>query len=310
MHKRSKVAVTSRSFSKDPELRNSLKSKYVEVKFNDEGLQLDGENLVNFLLGYDKAITSLEKIDDSVLAKLPDLRVISKYGVGIDMLDLEALRNHEVRLGWQGGVNKRSVSELVLGLTISMLRNVVNVNNEVKLGLWNQHKGNLLTGKTFGIVGFGNIGKDLVDLIRPFNCKILIYDILKPSLTSLDANVSVVSIEELLTHSDIVSLHLPLTIDSQNMIDKERMSLMKKSSILINLSRGGIVDEQALKELLKDNRIAGAAFDVFSNEPPQDSDLLNLPNFLATSHIGGIAKESIKAMGIAAIDGLENNVIP
>lgn len=310
MHKGMRVAVTSRSFSKDPELRTFIKSKYNKVKFNDEGQQLAGDDLVNFLKGYDKAITSLEKIDDYILKKLPDLKVISKYGVGIDMLDLEAFRNNKVSLGWQGGINKRSVSELVLGMAISLLRNLVNVNLEVKSGSWNQHKGNLLTEKTFGIIGFGNIGKDLVEILKPFNCKILVYDIFKPKDIFLDKSITFVSIEELLTESDIVSLHLPLTSESKNMIDKHKMMLMKKSSVLINLSRGGIVDELALKDLLKDNKIAGAAFDVFLHEPPKDSELLNLPNFLATSHIGGIAKESIKAMGIAAIEGLENNDIP
>lgn len=310
MAKTDSVAVTSRSFSKDLELRNELMKKYSEVKFNDEGLQLEGDDLISFLTGYDKAITSLERIDSHILSQLPKLKVISKYGVGIDMLDLDALRDYKVRLGWTAGVNKRSVSELVVCFAISMLRNVPLANNEVKSGLWNQHKGNLLTGKTFGIIGYGNIGRDLVELLQPFQCKILVQDILLTSETPLSKNASRASIEELLKSSDIVTLHVPLTKMTKNLINEEKISLMKKNSVLINLSRGGIVDELSLKIALKDKKIASAAFDVFFEEPPKDSELLNLPNFMSTPHIGGIAKESIRAMGYAAVEGLEKNYIP
>jgi D-3-phosphoglycerate dehydrogenase len=136
----SRVAVCSRSFSKHPVLRAELSSRYAHVTFNDAGLELRGDALVQFLRGHDKAITALERVDDAVLAQLPDLKIISKYGVG-DSLDLAALQARGIRLGWTGGVNRRSVAELVIGFAIAMLRHVPAANREVLGGRWRQHVG-------------------------------------------------------------------------------------------------------------------------------------------------------------------------
>ena len=310
MNKQDKVAVCSRSFSKNEMLRKEILSKYKHVKFNDEGLSLVGDTLIEFLKGQNKVIIGLEKIDDSVLNQIPTLKVVSKYGVGIDMIDLPAMKKHQVRLGWKGGVNKRAVSELVICYAISVLRHVPIASTEVSEGIWQQHKGNLLTDKTFGIVGFGNIGRDVAELLEPFKCKILVYDIVEAHLSSESKRIECVSLEHLLKNSDLVSLHLPLNEHTAMIIDRSRLEMMQKHAILINLSRGGLVDELALKEALISKQIAGAAFDVFAEEPPQDTELLNCINLLATPHIGGLAKESIMAMGYAAIDGLDTNFLP
>jgi phosphoglycerate dehydrogenase-like enzyme len=302
-----KVAVCSRSFSKNTVLRKEILNKYKHVKFNDEGLSLVGDTLKDFLQGQNKVIIGLEKIDESLLSEIQTLNVVSKYGVGIDMINLDAMKKHEVKLGWKGGVNKRAVSELVLCYAISILRHVPLASREVYEGVWQQHKGNLLTNKTFGIVGYGNIGRDVIDLLHPFDCEILVYDIAEFQLPSDITNIRRVSLEELLINSDIVSLHIPLNDQTSMIINKEKIGLMNKNAILINLSRGGLVDEQALKHALLSSQIAGAAFDVFEEEPPIDNDLIRCPNLLATPHIGGLAKESIMAMGFAAIDGLDNN---
>lgn len=304
-----KVAVCSRSFSKNTVLRKEILNKYKHVKFNDEGLSLVGDTLVNFLQGQNKVIIGLEKIDESLLSEIQTLNVVSKYGVGIDMINLDAMKKHQVKLGWKGGVNKRAVSELVLCYAISVLRHIPVASREVYEGVWEQHKGNLLTNKTFGIVGYGNIGRDVIDLLHPFDCEILVYDIADFQLPLGVKNIKCASLEELLINSDIVSLHIPLNDQTSMIIDKEKIGLMNKNAILINLSRGGLVDEQALKHALLSSQIAGAAFDVFEEEPPIDNDLIRCPNLLATPHIGGLAKESIMAMGFAAIDGLDNNFI-
>ncbi len=136
MNTKDKVAVCSRSFSKNKELRAALLSKYANVTFNDSGLQLEGDRLIEFLSGHDLAITALEKINDSILSKLPTLRAIGKYGVGLDMIDFESMRKYEKRLGWTGGVNRRSVSELALAFAIVMLRHVTSSNREVISGTW------------------------------------------------------------------------------------------------------------------------------------------------------------------------------
>ena len=172
------LAVASRSFSKHPQLRKKVLELYPDAKFNDKGIALHGKELITFLQGCSKAITALEKIDENVLSQLPDLEVIGKYGVGLDMLDLHAMNSHGVLLGWQGGVNKRSVSELVISFSISLLHRAVFANNEVKSGKWYQIKGSQLSNKKFGIIGCGHIGKDLVKLLQPFECDVFSYDIL------------------------------------------------------------------------------------------------------------------------------------
>jgi len=304
------VAVCSRSFSRHPILRAEILSRFANVTFNETGLQLEGSELIDFLKGHNKAITAMETVDEALLSALPELQVIGKYGVGLDMIDFDAMRRHGKHLGWVSGVNRRSAAELTLAFAIVMLRHVVAGNREILAGGWRQLMGGQLSGRTVGIIGCGNIGKDLVHLLEPFQCPILVNDIRQYPEFYSKFNLQQVSKEELLTRSDVVTLHVPLDDSTRNMLTTERLSLMKPTAILINAARGGLVDEMALKEMLKDKRLAAAAFDVFIQEPPQDRELLELDNFLATPHIGGSAEEAIIAMGLAAIDGLDNGEIP
>ena len=300
------VAVTSRSFSRHPELRALVLARYSDAKFNDDGLSLQGNALIDFLSGYEKAITALEVIDDSILSQLPNLKVISKYGVGLDMIDLHALKKYGVKLDWSGGVNKRSVSELVISFAIALLHRAVFANSEVKKGKWYQPKGFQLSNCTFGIIGFGHIGKDLVKLLKPFDCKILAHDIRNFKEFYKKNKVKSVGIEELIKKSDVVTLHLPLNESTKNFMNEERLQMLKSNAILINLARGGLIDEDVLKKMVLEKRIAGAALDVFEIEPPIDKELLTMDNVLITPHIGGSTEEAILAMGMAAIDGLDN----
>ncbi len=304
-----KVAVASRSFSRNKMLRNEVIERYSNVKFNDNGLSLKGESLVDFLQGITHAIIALEKIDSYILSQLPELQVISKYGVGLDMIDMQAMQKHNVKLGWTGGVNCRSVSELVISFAIALLRHVPASYKEVLEGTWRQHVGGHLSGRTVGIIGCGYIGKDLVKMLQPFDCPILVNDIQMYDDFYKQYNIKVVEKEELLTNSDIVTLHVPLDDSTRNMLSAEHLSLMKPDAILINIARGGLLDEDALKQMLMNGKLGGAALDVFAIEPPTDQELLELPNFLVTPHIGGSAYEAILAMGMAAIDGLDNNKI-
>ena len=300
------VAVASRSFSKHPILRSKVLEIYPDAKFNDKGLSLSGDSLVEFLSGHEKAITALEVIDDSILSKLPNLKVIGKYGVGLDMIDLHAMKDRGVKLGWTGGVNKRSVSELVISFSIYLLHRVAFANTEVRNGEWYQVKGRQLSDCTFGIVGCGHVGKDLVKLLKPFGCNILSHDIIDFKEFYQENNITSVGLDELLQKSDVVTLHLPKNDSTNNILNKDRLQMLKKDAVLINLARGGLLDEAALKKMLIEKRIAGAALDVFSVEPPIDTDFAHLDNVLITPHIGGSTEEAILAMGLAAIDGLEN----
>lgn len=304
------IAVTSRSFSLHPVLREELLARYDNVRFNDEGLALKGEALIDFARGRRKLITALERIDEAFLSAAPELEVISKYGVGTDMLDKAALIRHGIRLGWTGGVNKRSVTELALSFMISLLHLVPQTSLEVREGGWKNRKGRQLSGRTVGIVGCGHIGKDLTPILRAFGCTVLAHDILDFPEFYAAHQVTPVGLEELLRRADVVTLHLPLDDSTRNILSAERLALLKPEAVLINTARGGLVDEAALKRMLAEGRLSAAGFDVFATEPPEDLDLLQLPNFLATPHIGGSSEEAILAMGRAAIRGLDENAIP
>ncbi len=305
-----RIAVCSRSFSRHPDLCRELRERYSDVTFNDDGLRLVGGDLVKFLDGHEKAITALETLDADTLAQLPELKVISKYGVGFNTLDLDAMADAGVKLGWTGGTNKRSVSELVISFAVQLLRHLPEASREVLDGAWRQHVGRQLTDRTVGIVGCGHVGKDLSVLLRAFGCRVLAHDILDFPDFYGEHGIEPVGLEVLLRESDVVTLHLPIDDSTRNILSAERLALMKPDAILINAARGELVDEGALKAALKDGRLAGAAFDVFATEPPDDFELLKLPNFIVTPHLGGSAEEAILAMGRAAIGGLDDNRIP
>jgi len=302
----SKVAVASRSFSRHPVLRAALLERYSDVTFNDAGLSMNGDALVAFLSGHDKAITALERLDESVLSRLPDLTVVGKYGVGLDMIDLQAMSRLGKKLGWTGGVNRRSVAELSIAMMIGLLRHIPQGNALIRSGGWQQLMGRQLSDRTVGIVGCGHVGKDLAVLLRAFGCRVLAHDIRDFPDFYAAHQVEPVGLESLLAQADIVSIHLPLDHSTRDMFSAQRLAAMKLGAILINCARGGMVDEAALCALLQSGHLAGAGFDVFSTEPPSDMTLIGLPNFLCTPHVGGSAEEAVVAMGMAAIDGLDH----
>jgi D-3-phosphoglycerate dehydrogenase len=301
-----RVAVASRSFSRHPVLRAELLCHYPDVTFNDAGRSLKDDELVAFLAGHDRAITALEHLDEAILSRLPELKVVGKYGVGLDMIDLAAMSRLGKKLGWTGGVNKRSVSELVISAAIALLRHMPQGQALVRGGEWHQLMGRLLSDRTVGIIGCGHIGKDLALLLRAFGCRVLAHDIRDfPNFYPIH-HVTPLGLDDLLAASEVVTLHLPYDASTRNILDGERLGRMRPGAILINMARGGLVDEAVLKAMLLDGRLGGAAFDVFACEPPTDLELLRLPNMLALPHIGGSAEEAVLAMGRAAIAGLDH----
>ncbi len=305
-----KVAVASRSFSKHPILRKAIIDRYPNVKFNDKGVSLSGESLVEFLTGCNKAIIALEEINEPILKQLPDLKVVGKYGVGLDTLDLEAMEKYGIKLGWKGGINKRSVSELVIAFATMLLHRAIFANSETRKGKWYQVKGRQLSECTVGVIGCGHIGKDLIRLLQPYKCNILVHDIVNDEDFNCKYKIQSLELEDLLRKSDVITLHLPLDESTRDIINKKRLKLIKPSAVLINLARGGLVDERALRDMIAANDIAGVALDVFEVEPPIDSSFSIMDNVLITPHIGGSTEEAVIAMGMAAIEGLERSQSP
>jgi D-3-phosphoglycerate dehydrogenase len=306
--KNSKIAVTSRSFSKSEFLRNSLLEVFPNVVFNDGGASLRGSELISFLAGSDAAIIALEPIDANLISKLPNLKFISKYGVGLDAIDVSAIQSANIELLTSPGINSYSVAELALASAISLIHLVPQHKTELLNGIWKQEKGREFRGKTVGVIGCGHVGKEFLRISSFFGTKLMSFD-LEPDLKFYESlGIQDATIELIFSSCDVISVHLPLTQNTNGLINAKLFKLMKSNGILINYSRGGIVDEKDLYDFLAVNKFAGAAIDVFEYEPPQSSRLLNLANIIATPHIGGSTEESILAMGQAAIDQLVRKI--
>ena len=318
MNTKDTVAVASRSFSKNTFLVSQLKNLYCSIILNETGKTLEGHELINFLKPASKAIIGIEAMPDSILSELPNLKVISKYGVGLNNLDLELLKNYKIKLGFTPGVNKQSVAELALTLILIGMKKIQNNNIDILNGNWSQEKGLELYGKTIGLLGFGNIGQKLTSLIQPFNCNIIFFDEKDYSAKdinniSMDLGLNPKSIHQLpldlvLSKSDILSIHLPLSKETTNLIDAPKFAKLKSNVFIVNTARGGIVNEIDLYNFLVENQAAFAGFDVYEEEPAFENPLLQLSNFFGTSHRSSLTTEGINAMGIAAINGLDDNI--
>jgi phosphoglycerate dehydrogenase-like enzyme len=299
-----RVAVTSISFGKSAILREELKRVFPNCYFNEQGQRFSGAELVDFLKDADAAVVGIESINDHILCKTPHLKIISKYGVGLDSIDQESLKRRNIALGWTGGVNRRSVSELTLCFMLGLCRNVFGSGYSLKQSKWKKEGGWQLTGKTVGIVGCGHVGSDVIQLLAPLQCTLLVCDIVDKSKFCQKYNATQTSLENLIAESDVVSLHVPLTSLTAKMVDKKFLNQMQRTAYLVNTCRGDVIDQQELKTALINGSIAGAALDVFAEEPPSDDEFLSLPNLTGTPHIGGNAREAVEAMGRSAINHL------
>ena len=299
-----RVAVTSPSFSKHPDLIAKMGEEFPDARLNLEGLLFSKSELVEYLKDYDAAIVGLDEIDDEVLSQLPNLKIIAKYGVGLNNIDLEACKKHNVKIGWTGGVNRVSVAEMVLGNALSLLRNLYQTSNLLSDGVWKKDGGEQLTGKTVGIIGVGFIGKELIKMLKPFNCKILVNDVINQDAYYAENKLIEASKEEIFKNCDVITIHTPLTKDTKYILNKQAFNMMKSNAIILNTARGGIVEENDLYFALTEGKIKAASLDVYEEEPPTNMKLLSLPNLICTPHIGGNAKEAVLAMGMSAIGHL------
>lgn len=301
------IGITTVAFSKNEALVNKVKDLgFKKIYTNEELKRLTKDELIKFLSKCDVAIVGLDKIDEEILSLTPKLKALSKYGVGLDNIDFDACKKYNIEVLHTQGVNKRSVSELTLGCILSLLRNIYVSSNLLKNNIWEKNGGVQLTNKTIGIIGVGNIGKDLIQLVKPFNCKVLVNDIISQDKYYKDNNVIESSKEVIFKNADIITIHTPLNDSTKYMINKKSLSIMKPNAIVINTARGGIINQEDLKWALKNNIIAGAAIDAYDIEPPEDLEFLSLPNLINTPHIGGNAIEAVEAMGESAIENILN----
>lgn len=306
-----RVAIPSISFCQTEILRNEVLGKYPDTRFNEEQRRMSDDELVEFLTDRDAAIMGLENLTADMLDNLPDLKIISRMGVGLDNVDPALLRDRGIRMGWTGGTNRQSVAELMIAFSVCALRHVGPLYAEMRDGKRPRHQmGRHLGGRVVGLHGCGHVGKEIVRLLQPWNCTILACDLQGFPDFYQQYGVEAVSMDELVSRSEVLSLHIPLDDSTRGLYTGEVMDCMRDDAVLINTCRGGIIDEVALKERLLDGRLAAACIDAFAVEPPTDDELLNASNFMCTPHIGGSAAEARLAMGRAAIDGVADNFLP
>lgn len=295
-----RVAVASRSFSNNKYLRQELEKICPNVTYNNSGNTLKGEDLVSFLDGHEIIIVGLEILDSQTIKRLPNLKAIGKYGVGLDNIDILAIEKRNIYFSPIPGVNALSVAELVIFMSLHCIRNISENTYSISSQEWKQTPGQELKGKTFGIIGLGNVGSELERLLSIFGVKILFYDTDR-SKTSIYGER--VELNYLLGNSDLVTIHIPYNEINNNFFDHKKVSQMKENSILINTSRGGIVDENAVFSSLSKGKISNAYFDVLKTEPPETNTMFP-KNFHVSKHIGGSTEECILRMGEAAIQNV------
>ncbi|MBT4104108.1 MAG: phosphoglycerate dehydrogenase [Nitrospina sp.] len=299
-----KIAVTPPSFCKSQLLKTELLGHFPNAVFNEKDGYLSGSELVDFLMDADAALIGRDPINAELIRSLPKLRMIAKYGVGLDNLDQEALIRAGVELRVTSGTNRRSVAELTLGFMIGLCHNMSSGSEQLKSGNWHRDGGQELSGKSIGVIGCGNVGQELIRLLQPFQCRVWVRDIADRSEFCRDFGAVETGLDEIIEEVDILTLHVPLTENTENLIDKSVLKKMKSSAFLVNTSRGRVVHQGDLHHALVAGEIAGAGLDVFWEEPPTESEFLRLPNLMVTPHIGGNAREAVLAMGRAAIHNL------
>ena len=300
-----KIGVTNGLFAEHPVLRGELLARYPDSTFREERKSPTENEVIALLTGCDGAIVGLEPITERVLAALPKLKVIGKFGIGCEMLDFDALRKHGIFFGFTPGTNRLAVAELTLSYMIAALRWVLPLNLAMRNGERPRMRlGKGLTGRTVGIHGCGNVGKEVVRLLTPFNCEIIVNDIENYAEFYKENGIAPVSFDELIERSEVLTLHVPKTAATIGLYDAKVLARLRPDCVLINTCRGGIVDEAALAERLSTNKLAAACFDVFAIEPAPNDALITLPNMLASPHIGDATDEARISMGLAAIEGL------
>ncbi|WP_374038859.1 hydroxyacid dehydrogenase [Brevundimonas staleyi] len=252
----------------------------------------------------DAIVVRMGRITPEVIDGIPSLKVIAKNGVGVDGIDLAAASARGIPVLIAGGANAQSVAEHALALLMSVARSTAYLDARMRQGHWDKgtHTGYELRGKSLGVIGLGNIGRAFLDLLAPFRMTVQLHD---PFMADADMPEGVSraeSVDALLSASDIVSLHCPLTDQTRGMISAQRLSRMKPHALLINTARGELIDQTALIDALQSGRIGGAGLDTFSPEPPAaDSLLWTLPNLVATPHIGANTHDAKARMGESVV---------
>lgn len=260
---------------------------------------LTSSELADLIPRFDGAILGLDICDSSVIERADRLRVISRYGAGVSEIDLEAASERGIAVTNAPGANALAVAELAIGLMFCLARGLPKSITSARENLWQRPLGWELTGKTLGLIGLGAVGREVATRARALGMKVIAFD----PFSKLEG-IPMLELEEILEQADVISLHAPLTPETNHLINYKRISRMRDGAILINTARGGLIDEVALEQALQSGKLAGAAADTLEEDPPEDHPLLQLENFLYTPHIGANTIQSVERTGLMAAQNL------
>ena len=281
-------------FSKEPE-QILTDGGCTFTKYFKAGMTED--EVIEKLQGYDAVILGLEPMTAKVMKACPQLKVVARFGVGMDNVDQAAAKELGIKVYNTPAANANAVADYTFGMMLDLARSISTASRDLKAGQWNKYTGYPVYGATLGIIGLGAIGKGMARRARGFNMRIMAYDIYWDEEFVKEYGVEKASLEEIYREADFITLHTALTPETRNMISMEQMKMMKPSAFLLNCARGGLINEDDLAQALKEGVIAGAGIDAFCKEPPFGSPLLELDSVVGAPHIAGSSIDAINTMG-------------
>ena len=301
-----KILITSTSFGqKDKTPLELLQSKGYEIIWNETGKPLSASELIVKLEGCVGVIAGLDHFTAEVFEKTAGLKIVARYGVGFDRVDLAAAKAKGVIVTNTPTANSDSVADLAVGLMLAVARHIVEAHRQTVEGRWPKLFGVSLFQKTVGLIGLGRIGSRVVQRVKGFDCRTLVYDPFIDAETAARFGCQKVdTLETLLSESDFVSLHSPASSETNQMINRQTLALMKPTAILINTARGELVHEADLLDALKNRVIGGAGLDAFAEEPPQVEKYQDIPNLVLTPHMGAYTTEALYNMAMDSTNDL------
>lgn len=294
-----RVLSTSNDFGVvDEEPVNLLRQHDCEFQSMPVG-KASEERMIELVKDLDVIVVGLQPITERVVDAAVSLKVIGRHGAGVDNIDLKATGERGIPVVNAPGANAHSVADLTIGLMIALARKISVADRNTKESNWKNTIGTEIYGKTLGIFGLGEIGFKVAARAQGFNMNLIAFDVVKNEALAREMGITYKDRRNVLEEADVITLHLPLVEETKGFVSEEELKAMKKTSILINTARGGIVDEKALFRALQEGWIAGAALDVFEKEPSIENPLFQLDTFIATPHMGGVTYEALTRTGMA-----------
>ena len=301
-----KILVTPRSFGKynKDEMAALFQSHQIEAVYNPYGTILTEEQMEKELSDKDGVIVGVDPLPEAVLKKAKNLKAVAKYGVGTDNIDVHFAEQNKIKVSRTVGANSDAVADYAFALLMAVARRVVEIDNGCRADDWGKRIALDVYGKTIGILGLGAIGKGVARRAKGFNMKIYAYDVFQDKAFAEQQGITFTDVETIVKECDFISIHLPLIPETHHLINKDTLRNAKENLIVINTSRGGIVNEDDLYELISEKRIYGAGIDVFEKEPPRDSKLLKLKNVVAGSHTAASTIAATQKMSRMAAENI------